>query len=78
VELGPHDTFVAYADGITEARGGDEELFGSERLSAVLGGCGGLPVEQVAGRIDEAVQRWTGGHSRDDIAVLAIQNATGQ
>jgi serine phosphatase RsbU (regulator of sigma subunit) len=78
VELGPHDTFVVYTDGITEARGGDEELFGSERLRAVLGGCAGLPVEQVAGRIDEAVQRWTGGQSRDDIALLAIQNAPGQ
>jgi phosphoserine phosphatase RsbU/P len=79
VELGPQDTIVLYTDGITEARGGaGEEQYGSERLRAVLGDCAGLPVEQIVGRIDEAVQRWSGVGSRDDIAVLAIQCAPGQ
>jgi hypothetical protein len=80
VELAPQDTFVAYTDGITEARGGPdgEELFGSARLRAVLAGCAGAPVEQVVARVDEAVQQWTNGQSRDDIALLAIQSAPGQ
>lgn len=84
LELGPQDTVVLYTDGITEARGGsgsgsgDEELFGQERLRAVLTGCAGLPVERIAERVDEAVQRWSGGDSRDDIALLAIQSAPGQ
>jgi serine phosphatase RsbU (regulator of sigma subunit) len=78
VELGPHDTIVLYTDGITEARGAGDELFGSERLRAVLGDCAEMPVEQVVGRIDESVQRWAGDGNRDDIAVLAIQCAPGQ
>ncbi len=80
VELGKQDTFVAYTDGITEARGGPdgEELFGSARLRAVLAECAGAPVEQVVARVDEAVQQWTNGQSRDDIALLAIQSAPGQ
>ncbi|HEV2784107.1 MAG TPA: PP2C family protein-serine/threonine phosphatase [Actinophytocola sp.] len=80
VELRPYDTMVLYTDGITEARGGagGEELFGQERLRAVLAGCAGLPVEKVVERVDEAVRRWSGGDSRDDIALLAVQSAPGQ
>jgi sigma-B regulation protein RsbU (phosphoserine phosphatase) len=80
VELAPQDTCVLYTDGITEARGGDDgdELFGSERLRMVLADCVGLSVEKVAARVDQAVQRWSGGDSRDDIALLAIQAAPGQ
>ncbi|HEV8555549.1 MAG TPA: PP2C family protein-serine/threonine phosphatase [Actinophytocola sp.] len=80
VELGPLDTCVLYTDGITEARGGDDgdELFGSDRLRVVLAGCAGLPVEMVAARVDQAVQRWSGGDSRDDIALLALQSVPGQ
>ncbi|MFL6144899.1 MAG: PP2C family protein-serine/threonine phosphatase [Labedaea sp.] len=79
VELGPQDICVLYTDGITEARGGvgGEELFGSDRLRAVLAECADLPVEQVAARVDQAVQRWSGGDSRDDIALLAIQSMPG-
>jgi serine phosphatase RsbU (regulator of sigma subunit) len=80
VELGPQDTFVAYTDGITEARGGTggEELFGTARLRAVLADCAGAPVERVVAHVDDAVQQWTNGRSRDDIALLAIQSAPGQ
>lgn len=80
VELEQHDTFVLYTDGITEARGGvgGEELFGYERLRAVLADCVGFSVERIAARIDDVVQQWSGGGSRDDIALLAIQSAPGQ
>jgi hypothetical protein len=80
VELEPQDTLVVYTDGITEARGGPggEELFGTSRLRAVLAECAGAPVERVVARVDEAVQQWTDGKSRDDIALLAIQSAPGQ
>jgi serine phosphatase RsbU (regulator of sigma subunit) len=79
VELDPQDICVLYTDGITEARGGadGEELFGSDRLRAVLADCAGLSVEQVAAQVDQAVQRWSGGDSRDDIALLAIQSVPG-
>ena len=80
IELAPGDTCVLYTDGITEARGGDdgEELFGSGRLRAVLADCAGQPVETIAARVDQVVQRWSGGDSRDDIALLAIQSAPGR
>jgi phosphoserine phosphatase RsbU/P len=80
IELAPGDTCVLYTDGITEARGGDdgEELFGSDRLRAVLADCAGQPVETIAARVDQVVQRWSGGDSRDDVALLAIQSAPGR
>lgn len=75
VELGPRDTLILYTDGITEARGPGEELYGSDRLRATLAACATLPVEGIVTRLDDSVQQWTTGASRDDIAVLAIQSA---
>jgi phosphoserine phosphatase RsbU/P len=78
VELAPDDMCVLYTDGITEARGNGDELFGSERLRETLAGCRGLPADQVTTRIDHTIQTWSGGTARDDIAVLAIQSAPTQ
>jgi serine phosphatase RsbU (regulator of sigma subunit) len=78
VELAPRDTLILYTDGITEARGAADELYGSDRLRAALGSCVNLPVEQLVTRLDDSVQQWTSTNSRDDIALLAIQSAPGQ
>jgi serine phosphatase RsbU (regulator of sigma subunit) len=78
VELAPRDTLILYTDGITEARGPADDLYGTDRLRATLASCATLPVEQIVSRIDDSVQHWTSANSRDDIALLAIQSAPGQ
>jgi serine phosphatase RsbU (regulator of sigma subunit) len=78
VELSPRDTLILYTDGITEARGPADELYGTDRLRATLASCATLPVEQIVSRVDDSVQHWASANSRDDIALLAIQNAPGQ
>jgi serine phosphatase RsbU (regulator of sigma subunit) len=76
------DVLLAYTDGVTEARSGDE-LFGEERLARVLadvdggddpaageGGSAG----QFADAVADAVLRAVTGFSaeRDDVALLVL------
>jgi stage II sporulation SpoE-like protein/GAF domain-containing protein len=75
VALGPGDLMLLYTDGITEARPGrGGELFGDDRLAAVVAACGGLTAEQAVEHvISAAVDHRRGGTSNDDTAVLAIR-----
>jgi serine phosphatase RsbU (regulator of sigma subunit) len=70
-ELGPGDALVLYTDGVTEAHRG-HQLFGDEGLSAVLTGCAGSGAEAVADAVQRAVQEFTHGPRRDDVAVLVL------
>lgn len=78
LELAPRDALLLYTDGITEARGPADALFGTDRLRSTLASCATLPVEQVVSRLDDTIQTWTSSTPRDDIALLAIQSAPGQ
>jgi PAS domain S-box-containing protein len=72
VDLAAGDVLLAYTDGVTEARAGDEE-FGEERLSGVLASvearCGEL-ADAVADAVLNAVQ--TFASQRDDVALLVL------
>lgn len=79
VELADGDTCLIYTDGITEARGSHDrsELYGQERLSAMLHECAEQPAQLVVKRVREAVHDWLGDTEHDDMALLAIQCASG-
>lgn len=72
--LAPGETCLLYTDGVTEARGGPlgEELFGEERLHAVLAECAGMPAEAVVERVQMLTSQWIGQRGHDDVAVVAI------
>lgn len=72
IELGSGDAMLLYTDGVTEART-DHELFGEERLAALLGTCAGLDAAAIAERVDQAVMEFQDGNPRDDIAILVLQ-----
>jgi serine phosphatase RsbU (regulator of sigma subunit) len=72
VDLAPGDLVVLYTDGVTEVRAGRKEVFGHRDLAELLVGCGGLPADSVAQRIQDAVLEAANGRPRDDIAVLVV------
>ncbi|MEU7526694.1 SpoIIE family protein phosphatase [Saccharothrix sp. NPDC042600] len=74
VLLAPGETCLLYTDGITEAVGGPlgDEMFGEERLHAVLASCAGMPADAVAEHVHMVAAEWIGGGSHDDIALLAV------
>ncbi|MFD9706234.1 PP2C family protein-serine/threonine phosphatase [Lentzea sp. NPDC059081] len=75
VTLAPGDTLVLYSDGFTEARAHTDrtELFGEQRLRAVLKECKGLSAEEIARHCEEAVLKWLDRDDHDDLALLAVQ-----
>jgi serine phosphatase RsbU (regulator of sigma subunit) len=72
IDLVPGDLVVLYTDGVTEVRIGQEEIFGSDDLVALLRRSVGMPPDEVAQRIEDAVLGAAGGRPRDDIAVMVI------
>jgi serine phosphatase RsbU (regulator of sigma subunit) len=77
VDLGPGDVLLLYTDGVTEVRRRRREVFGHAELTALLGGCGGLPPDAVADRVEAAVLAASEGHLRDDMAILAFGPTAG-
>lgn len=72
--LRPGDTLLTYTDGVTERRRGREE-FGPERLLAAVSAAAGAAPQQLIGSVRAAVEAYSNGRSRDDIALLAIRAA---
>ncbi|MEU4246547.1 SpoIIE family protein phosphatase [Amycolatopsis sp. NPDC026612] len=75
VRLERGDVCLLYTDGITEARNRHDptELFGDDRLRAVLTAAAGEPAREVVRRLRQAVRDWLGSSAHDDIAVLAVE-----
>lgn len=70
--LRPGDAIVLYTDGVVEARRGTE-LFGDERLLAVLAGVAGRSAGEVAEAVDAAAVAFRGDAPDDDVAVLVLR-----
>ena len=72
ISLLPGDTLILYTDGVTDEQDDDEE-FGVERLHTLVGSCVGLAPAEIAERIERAVEDFSQGPPRDDIAVLVVR-----
>jgi sigma-B regulation protein RsbU (phosphoserine phosphatase) len=63
-----------YTDGISEAANAEGELFGVERLAAVLRSQAGQPAQQACQAVLEAVSRHTGTPApQDDITLVVVK-----
>jgi PAS domain S-box-containing protein len=71
-ELAAGDALVLYTDGVTEARR-EGEIFGEDRLRALLRGLAGRPAGEVAEEVERAVVAYGGGPPADDLAVLVLR-----
>ena len=72
-QLEPGDALVLYTDGVIEARR-EHELFGEERLAALLRDVGprGLDADAIADAIREATVAFAGA-IEDDTAILVLR-----
>ena len=74
VELDPGDIFVAYSDGVTEARNERDEFFGDQRLKAILGKSAGISPDRLGERILSTVDAFVGEAPRsDDLSLVIIK-----
>jgi serine phosphatase RsbU (regulator of sigma subunit) len=71
-ELPVGGAVVIYTDGVIEARTG-RELFGIERLDAVLAASAPSAPQAIAEAVIEACRAYSGGNLTDDCAVVVIK-----
>jgi PAS domain S-box-containing protein len=72
ITLRPGDIMCLFTDGLVEARQ-DGELFGSERVGAILSRCRDLPAESLATELVHAARSFHGTELADDLAVLVLR-----
>ncbi|MFF3443282.1 PP2C family protein-serine/threonine phosphatase [Streptosporangium sp. NPDC002721] len=73
-DLRPGDTLVLYSDGVTEAHPpGRQDLFGDERLVALLAECRDLDADDIVRRIGDAALDHSQGQMTDDMAILTLR-----
>ena len=76
LELQPGETYVVFTDGVSEAFGPDDELFGEDRLLAQLQTSRGRSARDVTLGVLEAVrQHAAGAQQSDDITVVSVRYA---
>jgi serine phosphatase RsbU (regulator of sigma subunit) len=71
-ELPPGASLVLYTDGVVEARR-NGELYGDERLDALLTERHDLPARALAAAVAEDAREFAGGDLSDDLAVVVIR-----
>ena len=71
-QLAAGDLLVAYSDGVTEARRGDEE-FGEDRLIEVLRGCADAAPDTIVAAVLDRVQEFGAGDQSDDLTLLVAR-----
>ncbi len=72
IELEPGALFVAYTDGLLEARGPDG-FFGEERILACIEEVREAPARAVADHLIDTAMRHAGGKLADDVAILVLK-----
>ncbi|MGI8708696.1 MAG: SpoIIE family protein phosphatase [Actinomycetota bacterium] len=72
VVLNPGDSIMLYTDGVTDGRR-EGELFGEQRLQAVLGSCIGMTAEEIADLVERSVVDFWSDEPLDDIAILVLK-----
>jgi serine phosphatase RsbU (regulator of sigma subunit) len=75
-DLAPGDCLVMYTDGVTEAMNPDGEMYGEERLLAVVAAHAHAGAEALRARIAEALAEFTAGADQaDDITCLVVKRS---
>ncbi|MBB5225437.1 HAMP domain-containing protein [Treponema ruminis] len=72
--LEPGDKVFQYTDGVTEATDANKQLYGDERLDAILNKTGGIPANQLLKAVKEDIDAFVGEAPQfDDITMLCLE-----
>ncbi|HVS50731.1 MAG TPA: SpoIIE family protein phosphatase [Opitutaceae bacterium] len=70
----PGDLFFGYTDGVLEAANPEGQIFGEERLGALLTRCAGLPGDEANARLLSELEAYSGRSVfEDDVCLVAIE-----
>jgi serine phosphatase RsbU (regulator of sigma subunit) len=72
IGLGAGDALIFFTDGITESRDASGDVYGNDRLRALLDGVAGRDAEVVADAVVRGA-RMFGTSLRDDVAVVVVR-----
>jgi sigma-B regulation protein RsbU (phosphoserine phosphatase) len=72
VNLNAGDLLLLYTDGVTESMNEKEELFGDDRLKAVIKDNKSGNAESVKQEVIKALKKYTGSHSQDDDITMIV------
>ncbi|HOX24363.1 MAG TPA: SpoIIE family protein phosphatase [Candidatus Krumholzibacteria bacterium] len=73
-DLAPGSRLVLYSDGLTEAMNGSEDMYGDERLQALLSLCPDCSVTELRGRVLQDVAAFVDGAPKtDDLTLLVVE-----
>jgi serine phosphatase RsbU (regulator of sigma subunit) len=73
VDLVPGVGFVAYTDGLIEARQQGGDLFGVERAEELVARLRDREPTEVVSHLRTAVERYAGGKLRDDLCMVVVR-----
>jgi serine phosphatase RsbU (regulator of sigma subunit) len=68
------DVMVLYSDGVTEAQNEAREMFGPERVSAIVAKYRLQSVDRIRNQVLDEVARWSNGKVSDDVTLLVIRH----
>ena len=73
-KLEPGDVLVIFSDGVTEAANAANQLFGDQRLEQLVQQSASLSAQDIKGRIEQDVVKFTRGFPQsDDITLIALK-----
>ena len=76
--LADDDLLVLYTDGIVEARNDTGEVFGLDRVTALVESHAAASVATIRDRILEAVLGWAGEELEDDMTMMVLRHVGGR
>jgi sigma-B regulation protein RsbU (phosphoserine phosphatase) len=77
LQLEPGDVIFFYTDGCVEMENDSDEMFGADRLAALLAGARGGTPDEVLGRIEAAVTAFRGAREPFDDATMMAATLNG-
>jgi len=71
----PGDTLICYSDGVTDAVRTGDEMYGLERLSAIVAQQGQRPAQELVEVIVNDIDQFRGGEEQPDDLTLLVTKA---